>query len=188
MTRLNNLDKDILKIHKGWVKYILPYSYMVNLAERTAKQLDYIFFQQLNLLNIKSLIECGAYEATASIMANKVGINALAIEANPETFEKITPKQTKKFLKINCGLGDKNETLDFYVPQQKSRRTGSTFIPKKDENYFIKKVPIKKLDDVILNYSYVSSPFALWIDVEGMQKQVLKGGGLYTAKSKLQND
>ena len=53
MTRLNNLDKDILKIHKGWVKYILPYSYMVNLAERTAKQLDYIFFQQLNLLNIK---------------------------------------------------------------------------------------------------------------------------------------
>ena len=81
--------------------YLLPYSYHQLLGKSTAKHLDDNFFQILEAANVGSLIECGANEATASMRANSMGLQALAIEASPETFQKITPQSTNNFEKIN---------------------------------------------------------------------------------------
>ena len=94
--------------------FFFPYVSEKLLGSNTSKYLDTLYFDLFKKLEIQYLIECGAYEASASLEAIKRGCNALAIEANPNTFEKITPKSNKKLTSINIGLSDKKEYMNFY--------------------------------------------------------------------------
>jgi FkbM family methyltransferase len=177
------ISNRIIKKYSSIAKYILPNSFKQVLSEQTTKDLDIFFFKLLSDLNVISLIECGANEASASMKAIEKGINSLGIEANPFTFEKITPKSSKKFSKLNFGLGEKNGSMTFYIPKSNQTAANATFKPKQNVIYDTRKIEVKKLDDVLKETDYINSPFALWIDVEGMQKEVLNG-----AIKTLQND
>ena len=155
--------------------YLMPYSFKFILGRETSKNLDEYFFKTLETLGLNSLIECGANEASASMMANKIGIEALAIEANPHTYKKITPPSNYKFTKLNFGLGDKTGLLKFYMPTKNHTAGSATFKPKKGVDYHISKVPVKKLDEILEHTKYIDRSFALWINVEGMQYEVLSG-------------
>ena len=99
--------------------FFFPYSSLLYLGENARNQIDILYFKIFEIVKIKNLIECGAKEATASLMAIKKGANALAIEANPITFEKLTPKNNSNFTKLNIGLSDKSGVLDFFFSEKK---------------------------------------------------------------------
>ena len=155
--------------------YLMPKSFKNVLCEKTPKNLDDYFFKILKKLRFDSLIECGANEASASMIANKIGLDALAIEANPETFQQVTPPENKKFKKLNFGLGSKAGLLRFYIPKKNRTAGNATFKPRKGKEYVSSNVNVKKLDEILEQTKYVDSSFALWIDVEGMQYEVLIG-------------
>ena len=104
--KLFNLTKKFKSEYK-LLHYFFPYTSEKLLGPNTTKYLDILYFDLLEKLNIKSLIECGAYEASASIEAIKRGCNAIAIEANPNTFKKITTKSKEKLNVMNIGLSEK---------------------------------------------------------------------------------
>lgn len=171
----STVTKNVREQFSSLAMYVLPYSFSMLLSKSTAKRLDNNFFQILEGANVKSLIECGANEATASMRANSLGLQALAIEANPETFKKITPQSTNNFKKVNFGLGKKNSSLNFYMPKANHTAGSATFKPKSGVEYETTKVQVRALDQLLSNTRYIESPFALWIDVEGMQYEVLNG-------------
>jgi len=173
---LEHITKNIIEEHQSFAMYVLPHSFRQLLGRLTASKLDEHFFDTLKTLGVKSLIECGANEATASLMANKIGIDALAIEANPETYEKVTPPSNEKFSKLNFGLGDKSGSLKFYMPTENHTAGSATFKPKKGVEYHTSNIPIKRLDELLECTKYVDLSYALWVDVEGMQYEVLLGG------------
>jgi len=172
--RLDLLTKKFTK-QLNLYHFLFPYTSEKLLSSNTSKNLDNLFFNLLEELNINFLIECGAYEASASIEAIKRGCKALAIEANPNTFKEITPKSNDKLTSINIGLSDKEEYLNFYFPKEDYTEISSTFQKKDGTIYDTVKVLTQPLDKVIKNYDIITKPFALWIDVEGFQKQVLFG-------------
>lgn len=102
-------------------------------------------------------------------------MNALAIEANPTTFKEITPNADGKFAKLNIGLSDSDGWLNLHIPKNHATDGSSTFKPSKRRDYETTRVQTKKLDDVLDGSIYVEGSFALWVDVEGMQKEVLTG-------------
>ena len=155
--------------------FFFPYTSEKLLGPDTAKYLDILYFNLFKKLDIQFLIECGAYEASASIEAIKRGCGALAIEANPNTFEKITPKTSGKLTSINIGLNDKKEYINFYFPKENDTEISSTFQKKEEIEYNTVKVLTQPLDTVVKDFDLISNPFVLWIDVEGFQKQVLFG-------------
>ena len=155
--------------------FFFPYTSGKLLGPSTAKYLDILYFNLFKKLKIQFLIECGAYEASASIEAIKRGCSALAIEANPNTFEKITPKTNEKLTSINIGLNDKKEYINFYFPKENNTEISSTFQKKEGTIYNTVKVLTQPLDEVVKDFDSISNPFVLWIDVEGFQKQVLFG-------------
>jgi FkbM family methyltransferase len=173
--RAEEIKKKLLAKYSSKIQYFLPYTYKRILAKDTTKKLDVLFFNIVKELEIKSLIECGANEASASIIATEMGLKALAIEANPLTFKEVTPETNRNFAKVNIGLSDKSGWLDFNIPKSNNTAGSATFRPKRGIDYFIQQVQIKKLDDLLENSNYVSAPFAIWIDVEGMQAEVLMG-------------
>ena len=154
---------------------LMPVTFLNLLGRETTKNLDEKFFKLLKTLDVNSLIECGANEASASMLANSMGLKALAIEANPETYQKVTPPSNKDFEKLNFGLSDKEGLLEFYTPVNNSTAGNATFRPSEDKEYHVSSVQVKRLDELLEPTRYADSPFALWIDVEGMQFEVLNG-------------
>jgi FkbM family methyltransferase len=154
---------------------IFIYSTNKFLGIATTDRLDDLYFKLFPKLGIKNIIEIGANEASASIEAIKIGCSALAVEANPFTFSKITPKSTDKLTKVNIGLSDKDGSLNFYMPKADNTAGSSTFLPREGLDYDCIEVPTMQLDKLMTEYNINDDPFALWIDVEGMQKQVLHG-------------
>lgn len=170
--------KKITKLFKSYniiYHFFFPYTSQKLLGPSTTKFLDILYFDLMKELKISSLVECGAYEASASLEAIKRGCKAYAIEANPNTFNKITPKSNDKLISMNIGLSDKVGHLDFYFPKKNNTEISSTFVKKEDTNYNSVKVPTQTLDFLISKFNIDKEPFSLWIDVEGFQNQVLLG-------------
>jgi len=171
----SQVTKKVREQYSAVAMHLMPVTFSTLLSRETAKNLDENFFKLLKTLDINSLIECGANEASASMLANSMGLKALAIEANPETFQKVTPPSKKDFEKLNFGLSDKECLLKFYTPVEDSTAGYATFKPSKDIEYQVSSIQVKRLDKLLEPTRYTDSPFALWIDVEGMQFEVLNG-------------
>ena len=110
---LSQITEKVREQYHSNAGFLMPVTFSAILGRETTKNLDENFFKLLKILDINSLIECGANEASASILANSMGLKALAIEANPETFQKVTPPSNKDFEKVNFGLSDKDGLLEF---------------------------------------------------------------------------
>ena len=145
--------------------------------------LNQLFFEICKKFSVKNFIDCGANIGDSSLVALNKGFNVIAIEPNPHTFKNIIVKPCKKFTKINIGLGDKDSVLKLYFPKHFITAGYSSFLkPLKSNNLFEKlgtteyaEISVTTLDKLNKNLKINKNRFALWIDVEGMQKEVLIG-------------
>ena len=148
------------------------------LRKKTATHLDKVFLELCAVLSIKTLIECGAHEASGSIafLKNIADGNALAIEANPLTYDQKTILAERDNLKtLNIGLGSTNGILPFNYPKNDNTAGQSSFIKRPDIEYECFEVNVKTLDEVMQTHHSEVNNFALWVDVEGLSYDVLLG-------------
>ncbi|MCK4914464.1 MAG: FkbM family methyltransferase [Planctomycetes bacterium] len=136
-----------------------------------------------NYLKIKnpSYIDIGAhlpfrYSNTAIFYAS--GSRGINIEPDMFLFEKLK-KSRKKDINLNIGISDKQETLDFYII---NNRTLNTFSLKETKNYKkqgyhikeIKQIKVEPLGYVIERYANNIFPDFLSLDAEGTDEIILK--------------
>ena len=163
---------------------LFPRLTVFHIRKKSARRLDKLFFDICKKFSIKNFIDCGANIGGDSLQAINAGFNnVLAIEPNPYTFDNMYSKPSEQFKKINVGLSDKEEVLKFYLlksvkigPRLELATNASFVVPKNNLNkYDIIEVPVIPLDKLLKNSIEINSSFALWIDVEGMQEEVLTG-------------
>jgi len=146
---------------------------------KTAEWIDESFFKILKGCGVTGLIECGAHEASASVNFMRTGgRRAVAIEANPFTYESKT-KLTEQYgvLSFNCGVGGEVGEIDFYIPLHDQNAGNASFLKKTNVKYKSKKVSVDTLDNIFREHFETNEALALWVDVEGLALEVLKGGG-----------
>lgn len=125
-----------------------------------------------------TLIECGAHGAEASI---RFGRQAIAVEANPETFKSKTAKKDH-IHRINAALDKEAGYAFFYMFNNNKTPGNASLLERNDKETVAKiKVPVVTLDDIA---SEVEEGIALWIDVEGKGYDVLSGGEETLRKTK----
>lgn len=152
---------------------------------RSAEICDDFFYSCIRKLNIREFVECGAYDASACKEVSKLGIDALAIEANPFAFEKLTLASNGQYKSLNIGLSDCESKLTFYIPKNNKLAGYASFSKKLNCEYEKKTILAKTLDSVLQSEKYGDKLGALWIDVEGYQKQVLQGAQNYLKNQNL---
>jgi len=176
--------KMISSIPSNLLGRMFPLAHAKYIRRKSPGILDEFFFSVISKLDIKTLIECGANDARASKRVTQSGRRAIAIEANPVTYEKLTQKDAGAVEAINVGLSDTSGELEFYVPKGQDTAGDATFAPNPEFEYDAKTVPTRPLDDIMSDHDGLSHDFALWIDVEGFQRQVLDGGKTTFSSSK----
>lgn len=169
--------QQILKKSKSYHWYLFKISDK-NYAFISERICNELYFDLIKILGISNFFECGAHDAWASRLLSKTGINCVAIEANPITFKYLTSKDSKNFTTINIGLGkDKKNFKNLFVPIGRNTSGSTTFSPKKDETYKQYNIPTTSLDNIFSKQKFKLPGIALWIDVEGLQQEVLEGAG-----------
>ena len=170
MIEIETLTDEIKINYSHVAKFIFPKAYQHVLNVKSAVDLDLIFFKLLKRFEVRSLIECGANDASASLKAIQMGMKAIAIEANPITFDSVTPKETHFFSKLNMGLSNKEGVLEFYIPKSLLTSGDATFKPKPGVEYNVSSIPVNCLDNLQSVVKCSEQPFSLWVDVEGLQQ------------------
>ena len=154
------------------------------ISKFSSRRLDKLFFDICHKIKIVNFVDCGANVGDTSFKANNMGFNTIAIEPNPFAFKNIIVNKKNKFTKINIGLSDKETVLKLNCPEHLNTAGYSTFLQPSKKHKHLKKlinkvqieVPITTLDNLNSNLNFTNQHTALWIDVEGMQKEVLIGG------------
>jgi len=143
----------------------------------TVNLLDKYYFKIIKQLDINEFYECGAHEASASILFSKTG-KAIAIEANPYTYKEKTIKAQKFGVKTyNLALGVKKGKVKIHI-QRRNSRSGSTslLVKVRNEKFDYVTIDSTTIDRICELNSSKNSSIAFWIDVEGFAFEVLKGG------------
>lgn len=142
------------------------------------------FLEICRLLEIRTLIEVGAHEASASIQFMQLGIPnaiAIAIESNPYTYHQKTTKAEPFGVKtLNIGVGQRPCELELIIPQngdsQDKSPLNASFLEKREGTKRFDKISVKiQTLDAIAKMENLSPPIALWIDCEGFSEEVLSG-------------
>ncbi|MEH6592447.1 MAG: FkbM family methyltransferase [Halioglobus sp.] len=162
--------------NKGFFEKVFPKKSSDYISKQSSIVLDEFFFTALSTLNVDYLLECGAHEASASSRFCSMGKQAIAIEANPLTFRSKTSAAAAHGVQVlNVGLGSSKGELEFFIPIQNEMAGNATFQPKETEAYVKQLVEVDTIDNVAHKYSFDQGFVALWIDVEGFSREVLKG-------------
>ena len=143
----------------------------------TVELLDKYYFKIIKRLDINEFYECGAHEASASILFSKTG-KSIAIEANPYTYKEKTIKAQKFGVKTyNLALGVKKGKVKIHI-QSRNSRSGSTSLLAKvrNEKSDYATIDSTTIDKICELNSSKNSSIAFWVDVEGFAFEVLKGG------------
>lgn len=146
--------------------------------KKTAELLDCVFFEIIENLKIDQFMECGAHEASGSVQFLRTSPDgyALAIEANPITYKEKTIQAASENLKVlNIGLGEAQGELDFYYPKNDKSAGLASFVKRSHIEYEEVKIPVNTISGLVTDYFDMSKPIALWVDVEGLSHDVLKG-------------
>ena len=144
----------------------------------SAQLCDDLFFECIDDLRIEEFVECGANDAYASKHLSIKGVSSIAIEPNPITFKSLT-NSPNHYKSLNIGLGEQQGNLDFHVPKGSKYAVDATFKKRLDIEYDTINVPVETLDNVVKSEGLGSRKGALWVDVEGFQKEVLHGARNY---------
>ena len=161
------------------------------LRKKTANILDSFFFDLISQFEIDYFVECGAHEAYASQkFVRNTNKKSIVFEANPITFKKITKlNYDERITYINCGVGDKNCELNFFIPKNNPDAANCSFLLKekaKLNNFDVKKIKVFNLNTILKTQLKECNQFVLWIDVEGLTFEVLKGSSDYFKDNKTQ--
>jgi FkbM family methyltransferase len=129
-----------------------------------------------------TFLELGAHAAEASVAyAERVGGHAIAYEANPFTFKDVTTKAGQRGVDVrNLGVGAVNGTLDMQIPLLGDARSvtpvQASFL-RRSEHVDYQSVPVEITTlDTIGRELDLSSGVVIWVDVEGLALDVLRGG------------
>lgn len=150
---------------------------------RSVELLAELFHDLCDHLDVEWLVECGAHAAEASerFVSAAAERRAIAIEANPLTFEAKTTRAAGPRLTVLCvGLARRSGTGMLQIPNSRPGDpmppTASLLRPASPEQSLVE-VPVEtvSLNSVSERFG-LSGRVALWIDVEGMAKEVLEGG------------
>jgi FkbM family methyltransferase len=142
------------------------------------------FLEICRLLEIRTLIEAGAHEASASIEFMQLGIPhaiAIAIEPNPYTYHQKTIQAELFGVKtLNIGVGQRPCELELIIPLNLNSGDKSplsaSFLEKRENTEQVEKVLVNiQTLDAVSRRENLSPPIALWIDVEGFSEEVLSG-------------
>ena len=154
--------------------------------ERTSAALVDAFFDVCDREGIRTLIECGAHEAAASVrfVRSGSGRRAIALEANPFVFAELTTKAADhgvEVLQRAVGAGQGVAVLNIpasNVGDEAVTSKASLGINRKWDAKGISarevSVEVITLDELLADRS-VSDQVALWVDVEGYAADVLEG-------------
>lgn len=139
----------------------------------SARIVDNLFFKLSRVLKVRTLLECGAHEATASRRFLEGGGNrSIAIEANPEIFKIQTAKSAAYGVEIlNIGLADKPGHMTFNIPEKNLAAASFLSKGKASDTCKIETTTI----DLLIESQAITGRLALWVDVEGFSYQVLSG-------------
>ena len=155
---------------------VLPIAF----RKSSALLLEDSFFDVCLEIEATNLIECGAHDARASkrfLLTS--GRRALAVEANPYTFNEITMHASQNGVDVrNVGVGRHSCRAHVLLPKVAGTRTpvNASFLQKPllgpCEKVEVEIVTI----DMLANELPQEARIVLWIDVEGMAHDVLLGG------------
>ena len=174
-SKINEITKKFF-VKSNFLSKFFPSLVVLFIRKSSARRLDKLFLDISKILSIRNFIDCGANVGTSSFEAIKVGLNVLAIEPNPYSFRNMIPNASEHFKKINVGLSDKEDVLKFYILKGINSATNASFkIPKNLNEYEVINVPVVPLDKLIKDSEITDHLFSLWVDVEGMEKEFLKG-------------
>lgn len=119
------------------------------------------------------VIDCGANSGDLSLKLFEVcsDLNYIAVEPSPDDYKVLTKNITDgNALLINKALGDKNETLKFYICTEKG--DSSLIEPSSYTNMI--DVDVVRLDTLIKNFN-VKKIKLIKIEAEGYELEILKG-------------
>lgn len=143
-----------------------------------------LFHELADEMELGALLECGAHEATASarFVGARPGRRAIALEANPYTFESMTRLAAEDGVEvINVGVSNSPGSLVMRILQTDDKigqtKGHSSFLAhRNDASKAFEEVrcPVTTVDRLIDDLN-LATPLALWIDVEGMAHEVLEG-------------
>ena len=154
---------------------------------RSVRDLERLYFSLLRFVKPSLIVEAGAKGGEASIRAREYSPDAqiTAFEANPYTFKKFSKAGKLKHANvsyIHSALSDAEGTVSFMLRakvagevQTKTIGHGSLLTPNRDD---------VELEECIVEATTLDKHFSgfdnkdafLWVDVEGANAQVLKGG------------
>jgi FkbM family methyltransferase len=148
------------------------------LRQKSAQCIDEYFFKILAACEVTEFVECGAYDAATSVRFLRAGgRKAIAIEANPNTYSAMTRlAQEHGVVTVNCGLGSEVAETEFFIPKSDSHAGNASFLRKPGENPYAVKVSVDTIDNIVEKHIEPRCFIALWVDVEGLALDVLKGG------------
>lgn len=165
----------------GWlVRHDLPW-----LPAQRKASVDFtvdLFFELVDALGVRTFVEAGAKEGSASRRGLELpGVErAIAFEANPYTHRRFAKRLKKAGVDYrHRALSAETGDIEFFV-----RISGSTGAPMADgqasmlvrpdhePGYEVVSVPASRLDEVL---ERVDAPFAMWVDVEGASDEVFHG-------------
>ena len=149
-----------------------------------------LFHELADEMELGALLECGAREATASVrfVGARPDRRAIAIEANPYTFEKMTRLAAQDGVEVvNAGVSNEPGSLVMRILQT-GDKTGQTkgrssfLAGRHDASTAFEEVrcSVTTVDRLVDDLN-VATPMALWIDVEGMAHEVIAGAVLTLA-------
>ncbi len=149
------------------------------MQEATGILMEKIFYSLVESLEIKNIVECGAHDATTSRrFINQTKGKALAFEANPFVFERISSLPMDKNLQyFNVGLSNKHGVANLNIPihhVEDSSLEASLDIREDIFEYTKVEININTLDNLALEF-VKEKKCCLWIDVEGLGGVVLEG-------------
>jgi len=174
--------KKILKVILGKILYLQKTIYKKASYSQSGEDLIVKFV--FNSLGIKkpSYLDIGAHQPyyisnTALLYQN--GSRGINIEPDPSLFALIN-RARRKDVNLNCGVGDIEGVMDFYVI---NTSTLNTFSKVEAESYskqgdykVIKTIPVlvKTLDSILNEHFNRKFPDFLSLDVEGMDEAIIK--------------
>jgi len=138
---------------------------------------DDFFMSLMKKFECDLVIECGASDGEISRRAvTELKMKAIAIEANPSTFNILTKELQKSgVVVINAAVSDSVGEGVFYVPISGKTDSSSSLYQKEGIAYIQHKVKKVTVESVVEEFLVGGNRIALWIDVEGGGFQVLKG-------------
>ena len=151
--------------------------------ERSTVVLERLFFKAIEAIEPDLFLEVGAWEASASLKVKKASpdTTVVAYEANPYTHTTYKKKLKSKDVDYRYGaLANKSGFVEMNIrldaDGKHDENVGNTSMTKSNEfngKYEVVSSPAVTIDQVVSGEN--GKNIALWIDVEGSQKDVLPG-------------